>query len=64
MMLAYFSILIMEWGFEVDLNSQDCVMFTTNVQHLLNYDRSIQTKNSGFSFEPEFELSLNNMSFL
>lgn len=54
----------MEWGFEVDLNSQDCVMFTTNVQHLLNYDRSIQTKNSGFSFEPEFELSLNNMSFL
>lgn len=50
-------------GFEVDLNSQDCVMFTTNVQHLSNYDRSIQTKNSGFSFEPEFELSLNDMSF-
>ena len=50
-------------GFELDLNSQDCVMFTTYVQHLSNYDRSIQTKNPGFSFEPEFDASLNDMSF-
>ena len=50
-------------GFEVDLNSKDCVMFTTQVENFSHFDRSIKTKNSGFSFEPEFDLHLNDMSF-